>query len=162
MPTPTYTPLATVTLGSSASSVTFSSIPGTYRDLILVARRTTTTTANLIWRINNDGGNNYNRTTLVGQLTSPIAASNTNVSSLFLDNATSDSSTAVFQIIQFMDYSTTGKQKTVLTRENTSTLTTSATCSHWASTAAITTLNITASTGQIATGSTFNLYGIAS
>ena len=36
MPTPTYTPLATVTLGTSAASVTFSSIPATYRDLILI------------------------------------------------------------------------------------------------------------------------------
>ena len=31
----TYTPIATQTLGSAAASVTFSSIPGTYTDLVL-------------------------------------------------------------------------------------------------------------------------------
>lgn len=36
MPTPTYIALATTTLTSSASTVTFSSIPQTYRDLCLI------------------------------------------------------------------------------------------------------------------------------
>lgn len=36
MPTPTYTPLANVTLTGPASTVTFSSISQSYRDLILV------------------------------------------------------------------------------------------------------------------------------
>jgi hypothetical protein len=36
MPTSTYVALATTTLGATAASVTFSSIPATYRDLLLV------------------------------------------------------------------------------------------------------------------------------
>jgi hypothetical protein len=36
MPTPTYKALATVTLGSSAATVTFGSIPAIYRDLVVV------------------------------------------------------------------------------------------------------------------------------
>ena len=36
-PTSTYAALATTTLASSASSVTFSSISGSYRDLVVVA-----------------------------------------------------------------------------------------------------------------------------
>jgi len=37
MPTNTYTPLATLTLTGSDSSITFTNIPQTYRDLILVS-----------------------------------------------------------------------------------------------------------------------------
>jgi hypothetical protein len=36
MPTPTYDLIESTALGSSASSITFSSIPSTYRDLVLV------------------------------------------------------------------------------------------------------------------------------
>ena len=59
MPTPTYTPLATVTLGTAASSVTFSSIPATYRDLILVVNATTSADGIPSLRFNGDSGNNY-------------------------------------------------------------------------------------------------------
>jgi hypothetical protein len=60
MPTPTYTPLATVTLGSSASSVTFSSIPGTYRDLILIFDGTGSgTTGNLRMTFNGSTLSNF-------------------------------------------------------------------------------------------------------
>jgi hypothetical protein len=39
----TYEAIATQTLGSAAASVTFSSIPGTYTDLVLVVAGTLTT-----------------------------------------------------------------------------------------------------------------------
>ena len=42
-PVSTYVALATTTLGATASSVTFSSIPATYRDLVLVTNAQTTT-----------------------------------------------------------------------------------------------------------------------
>ena len=34
--TPTYIPLATTTLGSASNSITFNSVPATYRDLIVI------------------------------------------------------------------------------------------------------------------------------
>jgi hypothetical protein len=63
MPTPTYTPLATVTLASTASSVTFSSIPATYRDLVVVHNNfgTVNNDANSNFRFNGDSGSNYSR-----------------------------------------------------------------------------------------------------
>jgi hypothetical protein len=57
MPTPTYTPLATVTLGTTAASVTFSSIPATYRDLIFVLSGLGGS-ANITLRYNGDSGSN--------------------------------------------------------------------------------------------------------
>jgi hypothetical protein len=38
----TYTPIASITLGATATSVTFSSIPSTYTDLILVMNGSST------------------------------------------------------------------------------------------------------------------------
>ena len=62
MPTPTYTPLANVTLASTTSTVTFSSIPATYRDLLVVAQCGVVgpATENLQLSLNNDTTNaNY-------------------------------------------------------------------------------------------------------
>ena len=50
MPTPTYTALATVTLASTATSITFSSIPATYTDLCLkLSIRTDKATLGDVW-----------------------------------------------------------------------------------------------------------------
>jgi hypothetical protein len=54
MPTPTYVPIATTTLGSAASTVTFSSIPQTYTDLVL-SITTYNTAANQQFRMNFNG-----------------------------------------------------------------------------------------------------------
>lgn len=63
----TYEPIATTTLGSAASSITFSTIPGTYTDLRLVLiplGATTTIYPQAIF--NNDTGTNYSQTILRG------------------------------------------------------------------------------------------------
>lgn len=67
----TYEPIATTTLGSAASSITFSSIPNTYTDLkvVLVARSNDTGTPreDLYLRFNGDTATNYSTTILYGQ-----------------------------------------------------------------------------------------------
>ena len=56
----TYTPIATTTLGSAASSVTFSSISGSYTDLILITNPSSATTDQSIYvQFNADTGTNY-------------------------------------------------------------------------------------------------------
>jgi len=82
MPTPTYTPLATVTLGSTAASVTFSSIPATYRDLILIiTAQRTGSPVNVGMRFNGDSGSNYSSVFMTGTGSSAISGtvSGTNV-----------------------------------------------------------------------------------
>ena len=63
----TYEPIATSTLGSAQATVTFSSIVGTYRDLVLIINSTPTTsnvTGNM--RFNSDTGVNYYMTGMRG------------------------------------------------------------------------------------------------
>ena len=59
----TYTPIATTTLGSGQTSVTFSSISGTYTDLILIASASNTGGAtNIRLQFNGDTATNYSST----------------------------------------------------------------------------------------------------
>jgi hypothetical protein len=55
------TPLANITLGSAAASVTFSSIAATYKDLYLVAQTGLSSAGQTVnVQFNNDTGANYN------------------------------------------------------------------------------------------------------
>lgn len=71
MATATYVPIATTTLTASGSTYTFTGIPQTYTDLILVANWTATTDgAGGIIRVGNgsiDTGNNYASVYAVGR-----------------------------------------------------------------------------------------------
>lgn len=64
----TYFPIQSVTLASSAASVTFSSIPQTYTDLVLrvSARSTDTGSGYIPLQFNGDTGTNYSETVLSG------------------------------------------------------------------------------------------------
>jgi hypothetical protein len=157
MPTPTYTALATVTLGTTAASVTFSSIPATYRDLILVYNGTVNVGATTTVQFNGDTGNNYNHVQMYGVGSgSGTSVSSSNVSNLNLGYP----GTSITNIIvQIMDYSATDKHKTVLSRGNNAAVLTSAHVGRWASTSALT--SILFSQDQVfQSGSNFALYGV--
>jgi hypothetical protein len=154
MPTPTYTPLATVTLGSAASSVTFSSIPATYRDLILVFEGTVASGAFARIQFNSDTASNYSNVLIKNNGSALITGDNIAFAEL---QATYNNA-----IGQIMDYSATDKHKTVLTRSNQPTGHVIASAGRWANTAAITSIRLFVSAGNYSTGSRFDLYGIAS
>jgi len=52
----TYEPIATTTLGSNQTTITFSSIPSTYTDLVIVSNMGTTTASYPFIRFNGDTG----------------------------------------------------------------------------------------------------------
>ena len=58
----TYTPIASITLGAATSSVTFSSIPQTYTDLIVIFNGRTDGDENTNLQFNSDTTNNYSVT----------------------------------------------------------------------------------------------------
>lgn len=69
----TYEPIATQTLGSAASSITFSSIAASWTDLRVVFTGTTTAASGFWARFNNDTSALYSQTTLYGDGASAIS-----------------------------------------------------------------------------------------
>ena len=161
MPTSTYTPLANLTLGSTASSVTFSSISQSYRDLILVINAPMSSGGVFGYlRFNGDSGSNYSAVRMFGSGSSAgsdtglIGASAINFSEFYVEqNITT---------VNIMDYTATDKHKTVLSRANAPSNYVFGIAGRWANTAAITSLTISTSSSTWAAGGTFALYGIAS
>ena len=163
MPTETYQPLANITLGSSASSVTFSSIPATFRDLVVIQQSKLSTTSYTKGRLNGSSATIYSNVGMRGNgSTAASVAQSTDAE--FYPFFYFDESTSEFFIatIQIMDYSATDKHKTILSRGNLSGTGVSAQASRWASTDAVTSVSLQPNSGQYAAGSTFALYGIAS
>jgi len=154
----TYTPLATTTASGTVSSITFSSIPSTYTDLVLVCS-SKAAAGYLIMRVNSDSSTNYSRTNLYG--TGSAAASNRGTNQTFLlapDAGTSDYYPCITQI---MNYSNNTTYKTAIQRSANLGGNVYATVGLWRSTAAITSITVgTDDATNISSGSTFTLYGI--
>jgi hypothetical protein len=160
MPTPTYTPLATVTLGASASSVTFSSIPATYRDLIVVLNGgVSAANSDLVRiRLNGDSGSNYSDVYMSGSSGGANSSTGSGTSHI-TGRIFTGSNLGIFQV---MDYSATDKHKTGLTRcDSLSNDSTQTNAFRYASTSAITSFQVFFATYLFATGTTVSLYGIA-
>lgn len=157
----TYEPIATTTTtNNTTQTITFSSIPGTYTDLVLVAvgAMTTNTTDGTIL-INSDTANNYSRTYMYGDGTSAASGRNAPIDAAYGFYWSTGQCNAIWH---FMNYSNTTTYKTILTRNNNPGHSTYAGVGLWRSTSAITRLDIQpVSTTKWDTGTTFTLYGIA-
>ena len=156
----TYTPIATTTLGSAASSVTFSSISGAYTDLIAVVAGATTTSAQGIkLRFNGDSGSNYSRTAVFGTGSSAGSTRDTSVTSI---DVFYYGTTQAVGICNVMNYSNTTTFKTSISRGNDPDSALNAIASLYRSTSAITSMEFFITSGNFASGSTFTLYGVKS
>jgi hypothetical protein len=158
----TYEPIATTTLGSTATTVSFTSIPGTYTDLVLVTSiKAATTNTNQWMRFNSDSGTNYSSTNLYGTGTSALStiqSSQDKINSVlsgFL--TTAENSPGIYNI---MNYSNTTTFKTMISRFNNTGVVAQAEVSLYRSTSAITSIEIFTTPDSFAVGSTLTLYGI--
>jgi hypothetical protein len=161
MPTSTYVSLATYTVtGSPDAEVVFSSIPATYRDLILISDCThaSGSAIDIDLRFNSDTGSNYSRVIMFGDGSG--TGSNSATETMLDVGFTNNNKTAM--VIQIMDYSATDKHKPVLARQSTAAFLVMATAWRWANTSAITTVSFFPNGSSWAVGSTFSLFGIAS
>jgi hypothetical protein len=159
----TYEPIATTTLGSATASVTFSSISGSYTDLVLVTSINEPTSGTALLQVGNgsiDNGSNYSRTFIYGDGSSAVSGRSSSINNLFTIAATPASTFAV-GITQFMNYSNATTYKTILLRSGNAGAVTVATVGLWRNTSAINIIKIYANgSDTFATGSTFTLYGI--
>lgn len=157
----TYTPIATTTLGSAAASYTFSSIPSTYTDLILVANTIMTAADYISIQVGNgsvDTGSNYSQTGIYGNGTTATSNRGSNQTTADVGYA---STSVCNHIVHFQNYSNTSTNKTFLSRSNNTSIQTTAGVNLWRSTSAINTIKVLTYGGQTyAAGTTFTLYGI--
>jgi hypothetical protein len=156
----TYEPIATTTLGSGVTNLTFSSIPSTYTDLILVCNGNTAAAANNYLQFNGDNGSNYSATRLSGDGSAASSARSTSATQILLDGfGYWTTGYNANKVIHIMNYANTTTNKTVLTRANNASIGTDAIVGLWRSTAAITSIRFN-SDSTLQAGSTFTLYGI--
>ncbi len=158
----TYTPLATTTLSSAAASVTFSSISGSYTDLILVTNATIGTgNEDLQIQFNSDTATNYSWTSVDGSGTVAVSSrvSNTNTPRLGGSYGAINTTNAIW-ITNIQNYSNTTTHKTYVSRGSNAGYGVSATVGLWRSTSAITSIKLFPSASTLSLGSTFTLYGI--
>jgi hypothetical protein len=158
----TYTPIATQTLGSAAASVTFSSIPQGYTDLVLIANRSSSGLDNLSMQFNGDTGSNYSFTVLYGTGSTAGSYRGSNTNNPYLDfYASSSSSLPTPVIMNIQNYSNSTTYKTTLARGNAAATGVDATVMLWRNTSAITSILLKCHDGSnFTTGSTFSIYGI--
>lgn len=154
----TYTPIASITLGANASTVTFSSIPQTYTDLVLVTNAKGLGANDLDVRVNSDSGTNYSWINLSGTGSSTTSSRGTSDDKFRLDQyGYVDTTFNSANTIHFFNYANTTTYKTVLSRAINAAQGVDLVSGVWRSTSAITSISIVITT---VTGSTFNLYGI--
>lgn len=161
----TYTPIATTTLSSAQTTVTFSSISGTYTDLrfVIIAGQTPLN-ENMRWRYNSDTGGNYSWNQFLGNgTTASSSRSNSNITGLNLSGDLGGSAVQSIVKIDIMNYSSTAIYKTSITRfDSVQKSRAQSNTGIWRSTSAITSVTFDFSNGTdtFVAGSTFSLYGI--
>ena len=117
-PPTSYESIATTTLGSSTSTITFSSIPSTYTHLQLrwLARSDRAAAQDFVdIRFNSDTGANYAAHSLYGDGATATAiayVSNTSVGVIFMPGSTATASVFSVGVMDILDYTNTNKYTT--------------------------------------------------
>jgi len=157
------TPLANITLTSAAATVSFSSISGLFRDLILVSSLyPNTANQQALVRFNSDSGANYNGVTMNGNGSTTSSGAPAGSTSILLSYHHYLSTTAFMTSrLEILEYAISTKQKQVLVRQNLASTFVGADAWRWLNTAAITSIQFSLASGSFVAGSSFALYGVS-
>lgn len=164
--------IASTTLSSSASSITFSSIPGTYEHLQLRVYGKTNTTGvtslNMGLRLNSDTGTNYAWHIIYGDGSGTVVDRQTSDTQYLFGNFPSQDATNHFGVLitDIVDYASTNKNKTMRSLvgwENNGSGQSWFSSGLWINTAAVNSLTVRLyGTGDLASGTVASLYGLRS
>lgn len=156
----TYTPITNTTLGSSQSSVTISSIPSTYTDLVLIVNGSmTAATGAYSIRFNSDTGSNYSMNGMYGNGSTAGSFRASNQNRAYIGDGANTSQ--LMNIIHILNYANTTTYKTFINRKSQITSSSlEATVDLWRSTSAINSITLFPDSNSFATGTIFSLYGI--
>lgn len=162
MPLPsTMTPIATFTATGSSTGMTFSSVPQTYTDLVIVCSLTAGNTGDAYFRFNGDTSTNYSDTVMRGNGSASSSVRDTSAAGIDIGPVSTITGSEVGTVmINLMNYANATTYKTCLIRFSEGGSWVNAIVGLWRSTAAITTIDITSRAGNWGSGSTFTLYGI--
>jgi hypothetical protein len=158
----TYEPIATTTLGSAASAITFSSIPATYTDLRLVLVLKSAVSQYAQFRLNGDTGSNYSYTWMDGSGSAAAAGNGNNDSAIYISQRTTPSGTNALFTFDFFSYAGS-TFKTILTtnnQDNNGSGYVGIQVGLWRSTSAINAINLISGVSIYDAGTTATLYGI--
>ena len=150
----TYEKIATTTLASTTATVTFSSIPATYTDLVAVVYATQG--GDVYFQLNSDTGSNYSNTFIYNS-TSFGSVRTSNDTKLYLN--WSSNSGNYNGILNFNNYSNTTTYKNYLVQDNINGASNDLGVGLWRNTAAINRIDFKGA-NSYGVGSTFTLYGI--
>lgn len=161
-----YTLISSQTLASATATVTFSSIPQIYKDLVLEFvgsySNTTAGSQEFVFTINGDTGTNYSVTYIYGNGTSPFSNRRTSVNQAYVTLGRSQNNQTGNALLNFMSYANTSIFKTILSRSGDAAGGTALDINLWRSNSAITSIQIPAtSTYTWNAGSTFKLWGVS-
>lgn len=171
-----YESISTVTVGAGgASTISFTSIPSTYKHLQIraIGKNTNSSGAgtNLNLIFNSDSGANYSYHSIYGDGSSATATSGTSTSLMWIGHTTTSASssptaTNIFAplVTDILDYADTNKYKTIRTLNGNDTNSTAGylffNSGSWRSTAAVTSITLSNATANFAQYSSFALYGL--
>lgn len=159
----TYEPIASTTLASAASSVTLSSIPSTYTDLVVVlwGKGNDTNFRTSVLRFNSDTGSNYSATALSGDGSAAASFRVSSQTSGFVGAMSRSSDTETAVVANVMSYANANVYKTCISSSGVAALTVRRYVTLWSSTAAINSITWLRNDGtNIAAGAVMSLYGI--
>lgn len=163
--TSTEVALATTTLGSAASSISFTGISGAYTDLkLIVSAIGASASCYVAIQFNGDTSTNYSYTQMRGDGTSATSGRATNSARGFILNTSADLSTT-FPSLSVTDiFSYAGSTyKTALSQgaaDKNGSGETTVLVNLWRNTAAITRVDVIGYNANLGTGTTATLYGI--
>jgi hypothetical protein len=155
-----YEIIAQTALTAAASSVTFSTIPQIYENVVLSASIIPSANANVTLRVNGDSTASYLYIQLLGLGTAARGAKfETQTSSGILFDGVSASTRAIAEI-EFIDYANTAKKLTYISRAGSATPGYVLAAHNFGKTNAMTSIQLLMASGNFNSGSQFTLYGV--